>query len=71
MGNPGRQAFDGIAWADANIIDGAVNGSGSLVSGAARQFRKVQSGNVRNYAAAIGCGVVLLLLWFVVGRGLL
>jgi len=71
MGKPGRQAFDGIAWADANIIDGAVNGSGSLVTGAARQFRKVQSGNVRNYAAAIGCGVVLLLLWFVVGRALL
>ena len=71
MGKPGRQAFEGIAWADANIIDGAVNGSGSLVSGAARQFRKVQSGNVRNYAAAIGGGVVLLLLWFVVGRGLL
>ncbi len=71
MGKPGRQAFDGVAWADSKIIDGAVNGSGSLVSSAARQFRKVQSGNVRNYAAAIGVGVVLLLVWFVVGRAVL
>jgi NADH-quinone oxidoreductase subunit L len=71
MGNPGRRAFDAVAWADAEIIDGAVDGSGSLVRGAAARFRKVQSGNVRSYAAAIGVGVVLLLLWFVVGRGLL
>ncbi len=71
MGKPGRKAFDGIAWADANIIDGAVTGSGRLVRGTAQQIRKVQSGNVRNYAAAIGGGVVLLLLWFVVARGLL
>jgi hypothetical protein len=33
--------------------------------------RKLQSGNVRNYAAAIGSGVVLLLVWFVVVRGML
>ena len=71
MGKPGRKAFDGVAWADAQIIDGAVNGSGSLVRGTAGQIRKVQSGNVRNYAAAIGSGVVLLLLWFVIGRAIL
>jgi hypothetical protein len=29
----------------------------------------VQSGNLRNYAAAIGIGVMLLLVWFVVVRG--
>ena len=71
MGKPGRKAFDGIAWADAKIVDGAVNGSGSLVRIAAGRLRKVQSGNVRNYAAAIGSGVVLLLLWFVIGRAIL
>lgn len=71
MGGPGRKAFDGVAWADAHVIDGAVNGSGELVRGTAGQVRKLQSGNVRNYAAAIGSGVVLLLVWFVVIRGLL
>ena len=35
------------------------------------KVRKVQSGYVRNYAAAIGAGVVLLLVWFVVVRGIL
>ena len=33
--------------------------------------RRVQSGNLRNYAAAVGVGVVLLLTWFVIVRGIL
>jgi NADH-quinone oxidoreductase subunit L len=69
MGGPGREAFGAVAWYDANIIDGAVNGVGKLVRGTAQRIRTVQSGNVRNYAAAIGVGVVLLLAWFVVVRG--
>jgi NADH-quinone oxidoreductase subunit L len=69
MGGPGREAFDAVAWYDANVIDGAVNGVGRLVRGTAQRIRIVQTGNVRNYAAAIGVGVVLLLGWFVVVRG--
>ncbi len=69
MGGPGREAFDAVAWYDATIIDGAVNGVGRMVRGTGQRIRKVQTGNVRNYAAAIGIGVVLLLAWFVVVRG--
>jgi NADH-quinone oxidoreductase subunit L len=69
MGGPGREAFEGVAWYDANVIDGAVNGIGRLVRATAQRIRTVQSGNVRNYAAAIGLAVVLLLAWFVVARG--
>ncbi len=69
MGGPGRKAFDSVAWYDSTIVDGAVNGVGHLVRGTAQRIRKVQSGNVRNYAAAIGVGVVLMLAWFVVVRG--
>jgi NADH-quinone oxidoreductase subunit L len=69
MGGPGREAFDAVAWYDATVIDGAVNGIGRLVRGTGQRIRTVQSGNVRNYAAAIGVGVVLLLAWFVVVRG--
>jgi NADH-quinone oxidoreductase subunit L len=69
MGGPGRESFDAVAWYDATIIDGAVNGVGRLVRGTAQRIRTVQSGNVRNYAAAIGVGVVLLLAWFVAVRG--
>jgi NADH-quinone oxidoreductase subunit L len=71
MGGPGRKAFEGVAWADAHIIDGAVNGTGRAVQATAGEARKVQSGNLRNYAAAVGVGVVLLLVWFVVARGIL
>ena len=69
MGGPGRGAFEAVAWYDAKVIDGGVNGVGRLVRGTAQRIRTVQSGNVRNYAAAIGVGVVLLLGWFVVVRG--
>jgi NADH-quinone oxidoreductase subunit L len=69
MGGPGRAGFDAIAWYDAKVIDGGVNGVGKLVRGTAQKIRTVQSGNVRNYAAAIGVGVVGLLVWFVVVRG--
>ncbi len=71
MGGPGRKAFDAVAWFDKTIVDGAVNGTGKLVQSAAGQIRKVQTGNVRNYAGIIGVGVVLLLAWFVVGRGVM
>ncbi len=71
MGGPGRKGFDGIAWFDAKVIDGAVNGVATAVRGAAGQARKTQSGFVRQYASALGVGVVLMLLWFVVVRGIL
>ena len=53
------------------VVDGAVNGVGKLVRGSAGEVRKTQSGYVRQYAAALGVGVVLLLVWFVVIRGIL
>jgi NADH-quinone oxidoreductase subunit L len=69
MGGPGRRAFADVAWFDSNVVDGAVNGVGKLVRGTAQRIRTVQSGNLRNYAAAIGVGVVLLLGWFIIVRG--
>ena len=69
MGGPGRKAFDGVAWADLHVVDGAVNGTGELVRATAGKVRRLQTGNVRTYAAAIAAGVVLLLVWFVIVRG--
>ena len=68
---PGRKAFDAIAWFDRTIIDGAVMGAGRTVARAAGQLRRGQTGNIRNYAEILGVGVVLLLAWFVIGRGVL
>jgi NADH-quinone oxidoreductase subunit L len=70
MGGPGRDAFEGVAWVDANVVDGAVNGAGRGVQGIAGVIRKAQSGFVRTYAALIGLGVVALLAWFFI-RGVI
>ena len=64
MGGPGRQSFEGVAWADAHVIDGAVRGTGSVVRQSSGLVRKIQSGYVRVYAAAIVIGVLAMLAWF-------
>ncbi|MFN3256737.1 MAG: NADH-quinone oxidoreductase subunit L [Ilumatobacter sp.] len=71
MGKPGRAGFQSVADYDAKIVDGAVNGVGTMVRATADQVRKGQTGYVRQYAGVIGIGVVLLLGWFVVIRGIL
>jgi NADH-quinone oxidoreductase subunit L len=69
MGGPGRTVFNTTAEFDSKVIDGAVNGIATSVLASARGLRRSQTGFVRSYAAVIGVGVVLLLLWFVVFRG--
>ena len=64
MGGPGRQSFEAVAWADAHVIDGAVIGTGSVVRKSSGLIRKIQSGYVRVYAAAIVIGVLAMLAWF-------
>jgi NADH-quinone oxidoreductase subunit L len=71
MGKPGRAGFQAVADGDTKIVDGAVNGVATLVRETAGQVRKGQTGYVRQYAGVIGIGVVLLLGWFVVIRGIL
>jgi len=69
VGGPGAAAFNAVAWADAKVVDGAVNGTGTLVRRVATTVRRAQSGFVRGYAAIVAIGVVALLAWFVY-RGL-
>jgi NADH-quinone oxidoreductase subunit L len=71
MGKPGRRVFQEVADYDAKVVDGAVNGVATLVRETGEQVRKGQTGYVRQYAGVIGIGVVLLLGWFVVIRGIL
>ena len=70
-GRPGREGFQAVTDFDAKIVDGAVNGVGVAVKATATEARKGQTGYVRKYAGIIGIGVVLLLGWFVVIRGIL
>jgi NADH-quinone oxidoreductase subunit L len=64
VGGPGRKLFDGVAWFDANVIDGAVNGVAHVVRGTGRSLRRVQSGFVRSYALGVSVGVVVVLGYF-------
>ena len=69
VGHPGRAAFEDTAWADKNVVDGAVNGTAGLIHITAEKVRRIQSGFVRQYALGFAIGVVVLLAWFV-SRGL-
>ncbi len=58
----------GALWKgmDAGVVDGAVNGVGLAVQAGSGTLRRVQTGSVRTYAAALFLGVVVILgfyLW--------
>ncbi|MGA0357156.1 MAG: NADH-quinone oxidoreductase subunit L [Ilumatobacteraceae bacterium] len=71
MGGPGRKAFDAVARFDAAVVDGAVNGTGVGVRAVAERLRRGQTGFVRNYSAIVVAGVLAVLAWFVIVRGVL
>ena len=54
---------------DARIIDGAVNGLGSLVRSSGGVLRKVQTGYVRNYALGVAFGATVLLGFVMIRTG--
>ena len=58
-----------VLWraADAGFIDGAVNGVGVAVRGSSTALRRLQTGSVRTYAAAIFAGVVLIVGYYLAG----
>jgi NADH-quinone oxidoreductase subunit L len=49
---------------DVHIIDGAVNGTASIVDGSSSVLRRLQSGSVRAYAGSLFIGVVLILGYY-------
>ena len=49
---------------DVGVIDLAVNGTGSTVSGASNVLRRLQTGSIRAYAASLFLGAVLVLGYY-------
>jgi NADH-quinone oxidoreductase subunit L len=47
---------------DTYIVDGAVNGVGYVVRGTGAGIRRVQTGQLQNYAFIIFFGIVLIIL---------
>ncbi|MCY4134342.1 MAG: NADH-quinone oxidoreductase subunit L [bacterium] len=64
MGGPGRRAFERTTQFDEQVVDGAVNGTGTMIRRAGSRLRVSQSGLVRSYALGIAIGAVALLAWF-------
>ena len=64
---PAAALSRGVLWkiVDAEVIDGAVNGTGAVVETGASWLRRLQTGSVRVYAASIMVGVVLVLGYYV------
>jgi NADH-quinone oxidoreductase subunit L len=54
---------------DRRVIDGAVNGVGTLVTRAAGSWRHVQTGFVRNYAVGVMLGASAIVLYVVLRTG--
>jgi NADH-quinone oxidoreductase subunit L len=69
VAGPGTRGFEAVAWFDAHVVDGAVNGVAHVVSGLGRRLRTVQSGFVRSYALGVATGVVVLLGYFLTRIG--
>jgi len=62
--NPTIAGSRTVLWkgADAGLIDGIVNGTGTLARGVGGVLRRLQSGNVRSYATWVLAGSVLVIV---------
>ncbi len=70
MGGPGRRAFERTTQFDEQVVDGAVDATGTLIRRAGTKLRVSQTGLVRSYALGIAIGAVGLLAWFIYRAGL-
>jgi NADH-quinone oxidoreductase subunit L len=50
---------------DQGVIDGLVNGAGSASQGVGNELRRMQSGNIRSYAAWVALGAALVIAYMV------
>jgi NADH-quinone oxidoreductase subunit L len=50
---------------DAGVIDGVVNGAGTVVNGWGAILRRLQTGSMRAYALSVFVGVVMILGYYV------
>ena len=67
---PGQYLTRWLVWFDNQVVDGAVRGIASKVSGAGEQVKRLQTGFARSYALLMVGGAVLIGVVFVVARWL-
>lgn len=64
---PGTHLTRTLVYADATLVDGAVNGGGEAWSKTGEVARRLQTGQVRTYAATMLVGLVIVILVVVQG----
>ncbi len=65
---PGRKAAEVSAFGiDLPVIDGAVNGVAAVFTDLGRRLRPLQTGYVRNYAALLLAGGLVVVAWILAG----
>ncbi len=57
-------------WFDRNVVDGTVNGVGTVTKSAGGGLRRIQTGRVQNYALGIAIGLIVMAGSFLVIVGL-
>jgi NADH-quinone oxidoreductase subunit L len=62
----GGRVAAALWWFDRAVIDGTVNGIGSLVRGTGGGLRRIQTGRVQNYALGIAVGLLVMAVSFLV-----
>ncbi len=68
IATPGRRIAEVTAFSvDEGVIDRAVNGVGRLVRRTGAGVRRIQTGQVRNYAAFLMVGAIVAIVWLVAG----
>jgi len=50
---------------DRTVVDGAVNGIGTVTTGAGTMLRRVQTGRVQNYALGIALGLIAMAVGYI------
>jgi NADH-quinone oxidoreductase subunit L len=61
----GGTVANGVMWFDVRIIDGIVNGVGTLTQRIGDDVRHIQTGRVQNYALGIAAGLVVVAAMFI------
>jgi NADH-quinone oxidoreductase subunit L len=56
----GGRVAASLWWFDRTVVDGAVNGVGTLTRGAGGGLRQIQTGRVQNYALGIAIGLIVM-----------
>ena len=61
----GGKLANAAFWFDRTVVDGAVNGIGTVTTGAGTMLRRVQTGRVQNYALGIALGQIAMAVGYI------